>query len=106
MSFERMNVDDLKEWMDAQQSFRLIDVRTPMERDIAVIEPSTLLDETLFETLIEEDDGTPVVFYCHHGIRSASAAAFFAHKGLQRAINLEGGIDAWSAVIDPNIDRY
>jgi rhodanese-related sulfurtransferase len=77
-----------------------------MERDIAVIEPSTLLDETLFDTLIEEDDGTPVVFYCHHGIRSASAAAFFAHKGLQRAINLEGGIDAWSAAIDPDVDRY
>ncbi len=106
MSFERMNVADLKERMDAGEKLRLIDVRTPMEREIAVIEPSTLLDAALFETLVDDDDGTPVVFYCHHGIRSASAAAFFAHKGLERAINLEGGIDAWSLAIDPEIERY
>lgn len=106
MPVERMTVADLKAKMDAGEKLRLIDVRTPMEREIAVIEPSTLLDEALFETLLEDDDGTPTVFYCHHGIRSASAAAFFAHKGLACAINLEGGIDAWSIAIDPSLERY
>ena len=106
MSYERMSVSELKALLDQGEKLRLIDVRTPMEREIAAIEPSTLLDEALFETLVEDDDGTPVVLYCHHGIRSASAAAFFAHKGLQRAINLEGGIDAWSLAIAPAVERY
>ena len=106
MSMARIEVAELKRWMDEARTFRLIDVRTSMERDIAMIAPSEMLEEALFETLLEDDDGTPVVFYCHHGIRSASAAAFFAQKGLQQAVNLEGGIDAWSLDIDPEIERY
>ena len=39
---------------------------------------------------------TPLVFYCHHGMRSRAAAERFVAEGFKRVFNLEGGIDAWS----------
>ena len=48
----------------------------------------------------------PLVFYCHHGMRSRAAAERFAKDGCKRVYNLEGGIDAWSREIDPKVPRY
>jgi sulfur-carrier protein adenylyltransferase/sulfurtransferase len=48
----------------------------------------------------------PLVVYCHHGGRSARAVAFLQDSGYDRAMNLTGGIDAWSLNIDPSLPRY
>jgi rhodanese-related sulfurtransferase len=54
------------------------------------------------------DDGTtaPIVLICHHGMRSMQCAQFLAGAGLDRLINLSGGIDAWSARVDPAVPQY
>ena len=49
---------------------------------------------------------TPLVFYCHHGPRSQQAADFFCSHGFRNVYNLDGGIDAWSAEVDPSVPRY
>lgn len=47
-----------------------------------------------------------IVVYCHHGVRSAQVVAFLERVGMSRVYNLAGGIDAWSAEIDPTVARY
>ena len=50
--------------------------------------------------------GKEVVVYCHHGVRSRSAAAFLERLGFADVVSLAGGIDAWSLRIDPKVPRY
>lgn len=38
---------------------------------------------------------TPLVVYCHSGMRSASAAHLLTRKGFSEVYNLQGGIAAW-----------
>ncbi|MGH7803617.1 MAG: rhodanese-like domain-containing protein [Candidatus Binatia bacterium] len=84
----------------------LADVRTQAEREIARIEGGRLLDEDFFEELCALDRATPIAFHCHHGMRSQAAAEHFASLGFTTLYNLAGGIDAWSAEIDPKVPRY
>lgn len=84
----------------------LYDVRTPREREIAKIEPSTLLDEAAQTELLALPRDTPLVFYCHHGVRSHAAADHFLQQGFKNVASLAGGIEAWSNEVDPAVPRY
>lgn len=48
----------------------------------------------------------PVACLCHHGARSQRVAMFLAQQGFDRVANVAGGIDAWSAELDPAVPRY
>ena len=48
----------------------------------------------------------PIVVLCHAGSRSARVAQFLNDNGYPNAVNLAGGIDAWSVAIDPSVPRY
>lgn len=84
----------------------LFDVRTPQEREIARIEPSVLLDERARETILALGRDTPLVFYCHHGVRSHAAAEFFLRQGFKNVASMAGGIEAWSNEVDASVPRY
>ena len=84
----------------------LVDVRTVEERAIAAIEGSRLLDQAYHDALLLRDRDTPIVFQCHHGIRSQQAAEYFREQGFTNLYNLSGGIDAWSTLVDPSVPRY
>jgi len=84
----------------------LLDVRTPAERAIARIDGSRLLDEEAVQHVMTLERDTPIVFQCHHGIRSYAAAEYFVRQGFRRVYNLDGGIDAWSQLVDPSVPRY
>ena len=49
---------------------------------------------------------TPLVFHCHHGIRSQSAGEYCIREGFTNVSNVVGGIDAWSREIDPAVPTY
>ena len=89
----------------------LLDVREPWEFALAAIRVagwSTLhipMNE-IPARLAELDPRRPVVCICHHGMRSAQVVAFLERQGFDAAYNLGGGIDAWSAQVDPNVARY
>jgi monothiol glutaredoxin len=97
---------ELKAMLDRGERPRLIDVRSEQEYGIARIEGGVLLDAELEHQLEGLERDTPLVFYCHHGMRSAAAAERFAKEGYKRVFNLEGGIDAWSRDVDPDVPRY
>lgn len=105
-SIRQISAPDLKAMRDNGATFELVDVRTDGERAIAHIEGSQLLDRALHDRLLTLDRGTPIVFQCHHGIRSQSAAEYFLREGFTNLYNLQGGIDAWSQLVDPSVPRY
>ncbi len=49
---------------------------------------------------------TPIVTYCHHGIRSLEAASYLIGHGFTNVLSLAGGIDAWVEEIDSSLRRY
>jgi monothiol glutaredoxin len=103
---QSLTAPDVKAMMDARESFELVDVRTTAEWEIARIEGARLLDRAYHDHLLTLPPDTALVFQCHHGIRSRAAAEYFREKGFVRLFNLEGGIDAWSALVDPTVPRY
>ncbi len=54
----------------------------------------------------ELDPAAEVVCICHHGIRSARAAAFLERAGFERVWNLAGGVERWALEVDPSMARY
>jgi len=102
-----ISVKELKAKMDRGEAFTLIDVREPFEYDIAHIAASRLIPLGELETRIDELPRTgPLVLQCHSGGRSEHAARLLRDAGFANAVNLEGGIDAWSVEIDPGVPRY
>ena len=85
----------------------LIDVREPLEHEIAHIEGARLLPLSRFQewagALRPEQE---IVFMCHHGIRSAQVCTFFSRQGFMKLYNLTGGIDAWSREVDTDVPLY
>ena len=84
----------------------LVDVRTSDERARAAIEGSMLLDDEGLRIVSALPKDTKLVFYCHTGVRSMSAAEHYRAEGFTDVHNLEGGIDAWSREVDPSVPRY
>jgi adenylyltransferase/sulfurtransferase len=87
----------------------LLDVRQPEEHAIAAIDGGVLIPLGELAARIHEVQppvGVAVVAYCHHGVRSLSAAAILERAGFTNVYSLHGGIDAWSAQVDPSVQRY
>lgn len=75
----------------------LVDVRNDEEVARGMIDGAAHIPLHLLPLRFDELDGdTPIVFYCHAGVRSAQACAFMAGKGRDNLSSLRGGIMAWS----------
>ncbi len=86
--------------------FEVIDVRESWERPYGSIPGSKPFTSVLLnEITFQWPRVTPILTYCHFGVRSLDAAATLSEKGFQNVWVLEGGIDAW-AQIDRSIRRY
>ncbi len=85
----------------------LLDVREPWEAELASLPGAVLIPLDTLEAALEGlDRDASIVAYCHHGIRSARAVELLRTHGFSDARNLDGGIDAWSRLIDPAVARY
>jgi sulfur-carrier protein adenylyltransferase/sulfurtransferase len=103
----QMSPQELKRRMDAGESFELVDVREPFEYEIARIDGARLIPlGEISERLDEVSSEQPIVVHCHSGTRSAQAVGLLQQHGFTKVYNLEGGIDAWSDQIDPNVPKY
>jgi rhodanese-related sulfurtransferase len=98
---------ELKKRLDAGEKFLLIDVREPWEYETCRIEGAKLMPmRTIPANLQSLDVEEPVICYCHHGMRSLDVAVWLQKQGVESARSLAGGIDKWSAEIDPKVPRY
>ncbi len=85
----------------------LLDVREPFETQICRIEGGTHIPvRELAGRLAELPRDRRVLVLCHHGARSRQAAGFLRAHGFPAVSNIEGGIDAWAARVDPAMRRY
>ncbi len=100
--------------MASGEPLALLDVREPFERDLASIPAGGALDVSIpmgeiparIDEVARLAEDRPVVVYCHHGQRSMVVARWLAARGVGGLLNLDGGIDAWSADADPSTPRY
>jgi rhodanese-related sulfurtransferase len=106
-----LRVDELKAFAATTPDALLLDVREGWEvatarLELAALEFRHVPMHELPARLDELDPSQPVVCICHHGARSAQVVAFLQRQGHTQAYNLDGGIDAWSALVDPSVPRY
>jgi rhodanese-related sulfurtransferase len=91
-----------------QNKTRIIDVREPWEHETARVEGSLLMPmgEVPARAHQELDPEEHLVVLCHHGVRSMNVTVWLRNQGFEQAQSIRGGIDAWSAEVDPAIPRY
>lgn len=108
MLYKEITPAELARRMDeGDETFRLIDVREPIEHELAHIEGAHLLPLSRFQEWAGAlSPETEIVFMCHHGIRSAQVCRFFSRQGFTKLRNLAGGIDAWSREVDETVPLY
>ena len=82
-SIVQISVVELKGFMASDAPYELVDVRSEGERAIATIEGFRLLDQKYHDQLCGCDKGRPMIFLCHHGIRSQQAAEYFRQAAEQ-----------------------
>jgi rhodanese-related sulfurtransferase len=102
-----MTVEELKAIVDAGEEPLVLDVREAWEIARAAY-PMPVLHiplGTLPARLGEIPKDQTVICACHSGGRSAQAARFLRQKGFD-AVNLDGGIHAWSLLVDPRVPTY
>jgi monothiol glutaredoxin len=103
---KRISATELRARLDRGDDLFLVDVRTPTELAIASIAGFRLLDPALRERLMLLPRDRSIVCMCHTGVRSRAAAEGLVGMGFRDVYNLEGGIDAWSRDVDPEVPRY
>jgi rhodanese-related sulfurtransferase len=105
-----ISTQELKQLLasDGSKSHVVLDVREPWEYEAAHIEGSTHISmgDIPARAFQELDPEAHIVTLCHHGVRSMNVAVWLRNQGFENAQSLRGGIDAWSAEIDPTVPRY
>ena len=102
-----ISVEELAAWMTAGRPFTLLDVREDHEIKAASLPGAVHIPmRDVPARAAELPRSQPVVVVCHHGGRSERVTGFLKMQGFEHAVNLDGGIDAWSLRVDPSVPRY
>ena len=106
-SVDEITPVDLKARIDRGDRPFILDVREPEEVALAAFPDATNIPMgEIPSRMTELDPDCETIVVCHHGVRSAQVAIYLARMGFERAVNLAGGIDAWSVDVDPAVPRY
>jgi len=107
----------LQDWLqEAQTQLQpgtlplVLDVREPWEVQTASVQAEgfewlAIPMRDIPGRLAELKPDQPVACLCHHGMRSMQVARYLEQNGFAEVVNIDGGIDAWSA-LDPSVPRY
>jgi rhodanese-related sulfurtransferase len=103
----QMEARELADRIAAGENIQLLDVRTREEFDAVKIHNANFFAQELMQEILSNwSRGKLLVVYDHQGTRSMDAAAYFQGHGFENVKSLRGGIDAWSAEVDPKLPRY
>jgi rhodanese-related sulfurtransferase len=111
---DQVRPSELAQWLQSVRAHGepvVLDVREPHELQIASIradgfELLTIPMGAIPPRLAELNPEQPIACLCHHGGRSMQVAHFLKGRGFDHVANIAGGINAWSAELDPTIARY
>ena len=102
-----ISVRRLEEMRKTGEDHTLLDIREEEELAISSIDGAVHIPmNTLPENLDQLTKDHPIVVMCHVGGRSSQVCVWLNSNGFENAVNLEGGISAWSADIDPSVPSY
>ena len=102
-----VTVQELRQLLAQSTPPLLLDVRESDEWQFCRIEGAHHLPMNQIQQRIGElEPMRETVVVCHHGVRSLMVAEFLNGKGFARVASSNGGIEAWSALIDPSVPRY
>ena len=99
--------NELKQMIDADRDFILLDVREEWEYQLVHIEGAVSIP--LGELPRRSRELSPVdeiIVYCHQGMRSLDAAYLLQQLGFKSVLSVVGGIDKWASEVDQNLQRY
>lgn len=100
---------EAKEWLAGTGNVRIIDCREEDEFKICKLPKAELICLSTFGYDAPEklpDKLQPILVYCHHGMRSQTAAQFLVKRGYTNVASLKGGIEKWSTDVDSSVPRY
>ncbi|QXD14115.1 molybdopterin-synthase adenylyltransferase MoeB [Rhodocaloribacter litoris] len=103
-----ITVTELKARLDRGERPFILDVRKPHEYEIANLGAPLIPVDELADRL---DELAPyrdqeIIVHCRSGARSARAVKLLREHGFHGAVNLKGGILAWSDEVDPGVPKY
>lgn len=85
----------------------ILDARDAWEKEVADIHGAQLLNEESLSHLARSSERTtPVLLFCHFGVRSTDFAVRLKEWGYEKVWVMKGGIDAWAQSVDPTMKRY
>lgn len=107
LNMKSITVEELKSLLDTQANFQLIDVREPHEADICTLNGVLIPMGEVPANVDKFDRDRQVIVHCRSGKRSATIINFLeSEHGFTNLYNLEGGILAYAAEIDPEMESY
>lgn len=106
-----ISVQTLAQKMAESPDLQLVDVREPQELAIAQIPgfinlPLSQAQQWSQNIAAHLDPAKETYVLCHHGMRSLQMSGWLLQQGFAQVHNISGGIDAYSALVDPNVPRY
>jgi len=101
----------VKQMLDANTAFRLVDVRNESEYQICRIDGATLIPLDVIEERNPEklnglNRSDEIVLHCKAGVRSLKAAKILKEMGFDNVKSMRGGILEWSEKIDASVPQY
>jgi rhodanese-related sulfurtransferase len=98
---------EMADRLAAGETVHLLDIRTREEFEAVKLPGAHLFTQEFMQQIPANWSRTDLlVIYDHQGARSMDAAAYFQGHGFENIKSLRGGIDAWSAEVDPKLPRY
>ena len=92
---------------DQPEQTILLDVREAMELEMAAVAGALHIPMGEIPGRLGEIDASKtIICLCRSGGRSAQVAEFLLAQGCAKAVNLTGGIHAWSDQVDSSIPKY
>lgn len=104
---DAISVHELADMRSSGKALSVLDVREARELDVCRLEGA--LHIPMAQISARTDDlptDQLLVVLCHHGVRSQMIVDFLRSAGFDKAVNLDGGIDAWACDVDLSMPRY
>lgn len=97
----------LRDALDRNAAFTLLDVREPFEAQIVQIPGSVLIPHAqVLSGAVALAKDSRIVVYCKSGGRSEKVVEYLRRSGYSHVEDLEGGVLAWIDDIDPAGQKY